>query len=102
MNETNTAHPAKVHYINPYVEKPQQPANDGTCYDASIPDTLDIAHRASLSVNALTECTDPDNALGEITSGFSVSNELTNPIGCNVKWEGQDAHWMPADACDLF
>jgi len=26
---------------------------------------------------------------------------LTNPIGCNVKWEGKDAHWMPADACDL-
>ncbi len=27
--------------------------------------------------------------------------ELTNPIGCNVKWQGQDHHWMPADACDL-
>jgi len=27
--------------------------------------------------------------------------EVTNPIGCNVKWEGQDKHWMPADACDL-
>ncbi len=26
----------------------------------------------------------------------------TNPIGCNVKWEGKDAHWMPADACDLI
>jgi peroxiredoxin len=20
---------------------------------------------------------------------------------CNVKWDGKDAHWMPADACDL-
>ena len=26
---------------------------------------------------------------------------VTNPIGCNVKWNGKDAHWMPADACDL-
>jgi hypothetical protein len=24
-----------------------------------------------------------------------------NPIGCNVKWEGKDKHWMPAEACDL-
>ncbi len=27
--------------------------------------------------------------------------EKTNPIGCNVKWRGQEHHWMPADACDL-
>jgi len=40
-------------------------------------------------------------ALEELTSGKPVSVPLTNPIGCNVKWEGQDAHWMPADACDL-
>jgi peroxiredoxin len=26
---------------------------------------------------------------------------VTNPIGCNVKWEGKEKHWMPADACDL-
>jgi hypothetical protein len=26
---------------------------------------------------------------------------LTNPIGCNVKWDGQDGHWMPPEACDL-
>ncbi|MBS3733570.1 MAG: thioredoxin family protein [Phycisphaerae bacterium] len=25
----------------------------------------------------------------------------TNPIGCNVKWKGQDEHWMPPEACDL-
>lgn len=44
---------------------------------------------------------DLDNALTEITEGKPVSTPATNPIGCNVKWEGQDAHWMPADACDL-
>jgi len=44
---------------------------------------------------------DLDRALEELTSGKPISVPLTNPIGCNVKWQGQDAHWMPADACDL-
>ena len=45
---------------------------------------------------------DLDRVLDEITSGKSVSTKLTNPLGCNVKWDGQDAHWMPAEACDLL
>ncbi|MFZ5939574.1 MAG: thioredoxin family protein [Bacteroidota bacterium] len=44
---------------------------------------------------------DLDRVLDELTSGKPVSTEVTNPIGCNVKWEGMDPHWMPADACDL-
>lgn len=44
---------------------------------------------------------DLERALTELTSGQPVSVPLTNPLGCNVKWEGQDAHWMPAEACDL-
>ncbi len=44
---------------------------------------------------------DLDRALSAVTSGRAVAQALTNPIGCNVKWRGQDAHWMPADACDL-
>jgi peroxiredoxin len=44
---------------------------------------------------------DLDRALSEITQGKKVSVELTNPIGCNVKWEGKDAHWMPPESCDL-
>jgi peroxiredoxin len=44
---------------------------------------------------------DLDNALEELTSGQAVSVALTNPIGCNVKWDGQDEHWMPVEACDL-
>ncbi len=44
---------------------------------------------------------DLGRALAEHTSGQTVSVPLTNPIGCNVKWVGQDAHWMPAEACDL-
>ena len=44
---------------------------------------------------------DLDRALEEATSGKTISVPLTNPIGCNVKWEGKEKHWMPADACDL-
>ncbi len=44
---------------------------------------------------------DLENVLEEVTSGRPVSQPLTNPIGCNVKWDGQDAHWMPPQACDL-
>ena len=44
---------------------------------------------------------DLDRALEELTSGKPVSVPLTNPIGCNVKWDGKERHWMPADACDL-
>ena len=50
---------------------------------------------AKMTVNNL------EIALGELTSGKSVSILMTNPIGCNIKWEGMDAHWMPPDACDL-
>jgi peroxiredoxin len=42
-----------------------------------------------------------ENALTEITTGKKVTTPMTNPIGCNVKWDGKDAHWMPPDACDL-
>jgi peroxiredoxin len=44
---------------------------------------------------------DLDRALAEFLAGKPISVSVTNPIGCNVKWEGRDAHWMPADACDL-
>jgi peroxiredoxin len=44
---------------------------------------------------------DLDRALAEHLAGKPVTVKLTNPIGCNVKWEGQDQHWMPPEACDL-
>ncbi len=44
---------------------------------------------------------DLDRALEEHLAGKKISVPLTNPIGCNVKWEGKDAHWMPPEACDL-
>jgi len=44
---------------------------------------------------------DLERALEEALAGKPVSVPITNPIGCNVKWEGRDAHWMPPEACDL-
>ncbi|MFA9558228.1 thioredoxin family protein [Evansella sp. AB-rgal1] len=44
---------------------------------------------------------DLESALSEHVAGKKISVPLTNPIGCNVKWDGQDEHWMPAAACDL-
>src|SRR5204863_8114915 len=44
---------------------------------------------------------DLERALQEHLAGKPVSTPMTNPIGCNVKWDGKDAHWMPEDACDL-
>jgi peroxiredoxin len=43
-----------------------------------------------------------DSALDQLTGGRPISIPVTNPIGCNIKWEGKDAHWMPPDACDLI
>jgi len=44
---------------------------------------------------------DLERALEEVVAGKPVSVPMTNPTGCNVKWEGKDAHWMPPEACDL-
>ncbi len=44
---------------------------------------------------------DLENALEDLLAGRKLRTPMTNPIGCNVKWEGKDAHWMPPEACDL-
>ncbi len=41
------------------------------------------------------------DAVEAVLAGQEVQKPLTNPIGCNVKWKEQDAHWMPPEACDL-
>ena len=41
------------------------------------------------------------DAVDALLAGREVEVPLTNPIGCNVKWDGKDAHWMPAQACDI-
>lgn len=44
---------------------------------------------------------DLDRVLEELTLGKVISVPVTNPIGCNVKWNGKDKKWMPPEACDL-
>jgi peroxiredoxin len=44
---------------------------------------------------------DLKQVLDELCRGEQVSQPITNPIGCNVKWDGKDKHWMPVEACDL-
>lgn len=44
---------------------------------------------------------DLDRALTELLAGREVSVPVTNPIGCTIKWEGKERHWMPPEACDL-
>jgi len=44
---------------------------------------------------------DLDRTLNELIEGRPVSVQVTNPIGCTIKWEGMDSHWMPPDARDL-
>jgi peroxiredoxin len=44
---------------------------------------------------------DLERVIEEYLLGKPISISLTNPIGCNVKWKGQDKHWMPPEACDL-
>lgn len=50
---------------------------------------------AAMTVNDL------ELTLESLLAGKSAPVAVTNPIGCNVKWDGRDAHWMPVDACDL-
>jgi peroxiredoxin len=41
------------------------------------------------------------DALDALLAGVQPPVPVTNPIGCNVKWKGQPAKWMPPEACDL-
>ncbi|HSX37931.1 MAG TPA: thioredoxin family protein [Chlamydiales bacterium] len=44
---------------------------------------------------------DLERTLNELLLDKPISIPKTNPIGCNVKWEGKPPHWMPPEACDL-
>jgi len=48
-----------------------------------------------------SDVNDLDRVLEELTSGKKISISLTNPIGCTIKWEGKERHWMPDAASDL-
>ena len=44
---------------------------------------------------------DLERTLSELAEGKEISVPVTNPIGCTIKWEGMDSHWMPEGAVDL-
>ena len=50
----------------------------------------------------IRDSNDLDRALQELKDNKNISVQVTNPIGCNIKWEGKEAHWMPVEACDLI
>lgn len=41
------------------------------------------------------------DAIEAVLAGRRPRIEVTNPIGCNVKWKGKPEKWMPPEACDL-
>ena len=50
----------------------------------------------------LRKTDDLHDALVQAVTGVNITVPITNPIGCNIKWDGKPAHWMPAEACDLI
>ncbi len=44
---------------------------------------------------------DLEVTLDSLVNGRAIEIEVTNPVGCNIKWNGKAASWMPAEACDL-
>ena len=51
--------------------------------------------RSNMTKNDLKE------VLEAYFAGEPIATTVTNPIGCNIKWQGKERHWMPADACDI-
>jgi hypothetical protein len=41
------------------------------------------------------------DAVEDLLAEREVKVPVTNPIGCNVKWQGKPHKWMPPEACDL-
>ena len=60
MSDKKNGAKANLSYINPDAPRAAEPNYAGEYYDTLVPATLDLAERARLCVNALTETTDPD------------------------------------------
>jgi peroxiredoxin len=63
--------------------------NRKVAYRGRVDDNIDDA--AAVTRSDLRE------AIDEVLQGRKVSVPTTQPVGCNVKWWGKDAHWMPAE-----
>src|ERR1700730_12062144 len=64
-----------IGYISQKIPKVSVPPYKGDKYQATVPDTLDLAERARISINALTEVTNPDEDF-EI---YNTNTFATNP-----------------------
>lgn len=64
-----------IGYISPATAKFVLPSYKGEKYEATVPDTLDLAERARISINALTEATNPQQDF-EI---YNTNSFATNP-----------------------
>ena len=74
-----------VGYITPKIPEVRLPPYKGERYEATVPDTLDLAERARLAVNALTE---PTNPLADY--------ELYNTVSFRTNPPSMEMHcWYP-------
>lgn len=64
-----------IGYINPSAPEVTLPPFKGEQYEASVPDTLDLAERARIAIHALTEVTNPEEDF-EI---YNTNSFATNP-----------------------
>src|SRR5712691_780520 len=64
-----------IGYISPNAPKVTLPPYKGEKYEATVPDTLDLAERARIAINALTEVTNPQEDF-EI---YCTNTFATNP-----------------------
>ena len=44
---------------------------------------------------------DLDLVITNVLANKPLAKSVTNPIGCNVKWEGKPPHWMPEEAVNI-
>jgi hypothetical protein len=74
-----------IGYISPKIPEFELPPYRGEHYDATVPDTLDIAERARLAVNVLTEATNP---LADYEVYWIVSFGTNPPSMTENCWQG--------------
>lgn len=43
-----------------------------------------------------------EDAILHTLNGEEIEHKMTNPLGCNIKWDGKPKHWMPDAACDII
>jgi len=88
-------------YINPGALRVAPPTYPGEYYDALVPSTLDLAERARLCVNALTETTDPafDDELYWIVDLLALEPVMYHTVDDHVQAKFFQALPLDRTAC---